>query len=55
MNDIKGFNLCGLNFALLLTCNTAKDFSKTNIDKNNPVNITEQMCRYEQISRNRRK
>ncbi|MGN1155388.1 MAG: RICIN domain-containing protein [Agathobacter sp.] len=43
MKDIEGLNLNGLKFALLLTCETAKDFSENNIAGNKPVNIVEKM------------
>ncbi len=43
MNDINNLNLNGLRFSLLLTCNTAEDFSKDHINNNSPVNIVEKM------------
>ena len=43
MDDINGLWLHDLKFALLLTCETGKDFSKTHITENSPVNITEKM------------
>lgn len=46
MSDINNLNLDGLKFALLLTCNTGKDFSEAHINNNKPVNIVEKMvCR----------
>ena len=43
MSDMNDLNLSNLKFALLLTCETAKDFSKIHISNNNPVNITEKI------------
>ncbi|MBO5097535.1 MAG: RICIN domain-containing protein [Agathobacter sp.] len=43
VKDIEGLNLNGLKFALLLTCNTAKDFSENNIAENKPANIVEKL------------
>ena len=43
MDDINGLWLHDLKFALLLTCETGKDFSKTHITENSPVNIIEKM------------
>ena len=46
MNDINNLYLNDLRFALLLTCETGKDFSQTHISNNQPVNIVEKMvCR----------
>lgn len=43
MSDIENYDLSGLKFALLLTCNTGMNFSATHISNNTPVNIVEQM------------
>lgn len=43
MSDVADCDLSGLKFALLLTCSTGQDFSKTHISSNAPVNIVEQM------------
>ena len=43
MSEISGSDLSNLKFALLLTCNTGKDYSLSHITNNNPQNIIEQM------------
>ena len=43
MTDIDGYGLNNLSFALLLTCETGKDFDESHITAGTPVNIVEKM------------
>ena len=43
MTDIDGYELSNLDFALLLTCETGKDFDESHITADTPVNIVEKM------------
>ncbi len=43
VNNLVGQDLSNISFALLLTCNTGKNYNATNITNNTPVNIVEQM------------
>ena len=43
LTDLSGEDLSNLSFALLMTCETGKNYSITHITNNTPVNIIEQM------------
>ena len=43
ISDLNGVDLSNIKFALLLTCDTGKDYDLSHITNKTPVNIVEQM------------